>query len=145
MTTNTSGSTITATNGHYLSNGNVSPTYTHISPKSKRTMNSSQSLNKYLYSIPLSSESSSVSTIKLNGIFLNFFLPINKAYNLLGKYGTEPAHTHSVVNNVAGISADADSGRASMASNIDQEQHSPIFQRKYFNSCIHIRAKFVFF
>ena len=36
------------------------------------------------------------------------------------------------INHVAGIlSTDADSGRASMASNIDQEQYSPIFQRKF--------------
>lgn len=106
----------------------VSPTYTHISPKSKRSVNSAHTLNKYLYSIPLSNESSSVSTIKLNG-----------------KYGNEVSHTHTTNsvghinnqnnnnNNVIGIDVHScDSGRASMASNIDQEQYSPIFQRKAF-------------
>ena len=102
----------------------ASPTYTHVSPKSnKRSTNSSQSLNKYLYSIPLSSESSSVSTIKLNG-----------KYSGCNGGGEIAVHTnptnHNVVNNVVVGGIDADSGRASMASNIDQEQYSPIFQRK---------------
>jgi hypothetical protein len=86
-----------------------------ISPKTqKRSISSSQPLNKYHqsnYIVPLSSESSSVSTIKLNG-----------------KFDTTQsiAQTNPIL--AATMSIDGDSGRASMASNIDSDQqYSPLF------------------
>lgn len=38
-------------------------------------------------------------------------------------------NTHQHAPNMPAANIDADSGRASMASNIDQDQYSPIFQR----------------
>jgi len=107
----------------------ISPSV-HLSPKSKsRTISNSQPMNKFsVGSIPLSSESSSVSTIKLNG-----------KYAIDGTYPPQSTHTsHPTTNqntlktNIAALQQqiDTDSGRASMASNVDQDQCSPTFQQK---------------
>lgn len=113
-----------------------SPTL-HLSPKTKqRSISSSQPLNKYNYSIPLSSESSSVSTIKLNGKYSidNYnnsgvvMSATATGSNTNGNKLTVSNHN----NPTAANGTEADSGRASMASNVDQDQCSPTFQQRTF-------------
>lgn len=115
---NSSSSSITNSNMHNSAVGSFSPPVP-LSPKAKlRSMSSSQPLNKF----SASSENSSVSTVKLNG-----------------KCPNESKGPHAtIINGTAVIKSsglhhgDADSGRASMASNVDQDQCSPIFQQRSF-------------
>ncbi|CAF0795635.1 unnamed protein product [Brachionus calyciflorus] len=117
---NTSSSSVINSNLSNNALGSLSPPIP-LSPKTKlRSISSSQPLNKIPNTIPLSNESSSVSTIKLNG-----------------KYSNETSKA-TVINGTAIIKStgmqhnDADSGRASMASNVDQDQCSPTFQQRSF-------------
>lgn len=124
-TTTSSASIVSSTNGQ------ISPI---ISPKTqKRSISSSQSLSKYQpnYIVPLSSESSSVSTIKLNGKFDTTTQNIVHANPILA----------------ATVSIDGDSGRASMASNIDSDQqYSPLFHNhKLHASSINDHSKPLFY
>ena len=138
--------------------GSISPA-TPLSPRTKsRSTSNSQPLNltkfnnnaNYNSSIPLSSESSSVSTIKLNdSTFSSTMLPSSN-YNLnTNNHQTKKLNGTAsiIVNNVnhsnvvvvgAASSSEADSGRASMASNVDQDQCSPTFQQRAFilNRCM---------
>ena len=118
---------------HHISSSPTIP----LSPKAKqRSISSSQPLNnKYNYSIPLSSESSSVSTIKLNGKYT-----LDNNYSNNGATSTNTSnkltlssnhHTNNPALNIINNS-EADSGRASMASNVDQDQCSPTFQQRAF-------------
>lgn len=124
-------------------------------------MSSSQPINNNLitpnnnskptnYSIPLSNESSSVSTIKLSGKLIvdssAYATPSTMSNNYLNTSSKAKSSIH-ITNNVTvtggvgtvGVvsNSEADSGRASMASNIDQEQCSPTFQQRSFtiNRC----------
>lgn len=122
---NTSSSSVVNPNLSNNAIGSLSPP-TPLSPKTKlRSISSSQPLNKFSSTIPLSTESSSVSTIKLNGKYSS------DTTNKLTNQAT-------IINGTAVIKSsgihhnDADSGRASMASNVDQDQCSPTFQQRAF-------------
>jgi hypothetical protein len=104
-------------------NGTVSPSAQ--SPKPKRSISSSQPLNKYIYTIPLSSESSSVSTIKLNGKYGIFDSSYN-TYHSINQSTVNPNQNTQV------SSSEYDSGRASMISNMDQDQYSPTVTRNFY-------------
>jgi hypothetical protein len=118
---------------HHISSSPTIP----LSPKAKqRSISSSHPLNnKYNYSIPLSSESSSVSTIKLNG---KYTIDNNYSNNGAATNNTSNKLTlssnHNTNNPALNIinNSEADSGRASMASNVDQDQCSPTFQQRAF-------------
>ena len=140
-----------------LGGGSVSPA-TPLSPRTKnRSTSNSQPLNMAKYSsynaaIPLSSESSSVSTIKLNDSAYSSTMLPSSNYNLATHAsnsttasnatkqanGTASIVVNGVSHNVVVVSnAEADSGRASMASNVDQDQCSPTFPQRAFilNRC----------
>ncbi len=106
-------------------NGTVSPLT--LSPKPKRSISSSQPLNKYIYTIPLSSESSSVSTIKLNGKY-GIFDSTYSTYHSANQSTANP-NPNAQVN-----SSEYDSGRASMISNMDQDQYSPTVTSNFYPS-----------
>ena len=143
--------------------GNISPA-TPLSPRAKMRSTSNSQPIKYNHNfsaIPLSNESSSVSTIKLNDSYSNnnnshhqnngggsmaSVIPSsNYSLNTNAKIksnGMPPHHmtvgmVGAVLNTNSNNSSEADSGRASMASNIDQDQCSPTFQQRAFilNRC----------
>lgn len=115
---NSSASSITNSNLHNSAVGSFSPPVP-LSPKTKlRSMSSTQPLNKF----SISNENASVSTIKLNGKCSN---------ESKGPQATVINGT-AVVKSSGLHHGDADSGRASMASNVDQDQCSPIFQQRSF-------------
>lgn len=163
-THNTSNISITST-GNYLPNEN-STNVNILSPKSKHrslsssqpittnlTTNNTQKQNNTYSSIPLSSESSSVSTIKLSGKLIvdsstaysstpsTNIMSTNYANTSKSKSTIHITNTNVTVTGGVGtaavVSSEADSGRASMASNIDQDQCSPTFQPRAFtiNRC----------
>jgi len=120
-------------NNHNMSATTLSPSVP-LSPKSKtRTMSNSQPMNKFNAGIPLSSESSSVSTIKLNGKYaIDGSYPANSQSTHSTSHPTTNATQHTAKTNITALQqqTDTDSGRASMASNVDQDQCSPTFQQK---------------
>lgn len=125
----------------------VSSPPTPLSPKSKnRSVSSSQPINPISTVInpatlapnsstnnnnnKYSNESSSVSTIKLN--------QANSKYNNDANKKSERSSNNGQIKSSTSVSGvEADSGRASMASNVDQDQCSPTFQQRPFvlNRC----------
>lgn len=124
-----------------INGGNVSPA-TPLSPRIKKQPvkhhnqhNSNNTNNNNNFA--LSSESSSVSTIKLNDSYPTAVIPSSN-YSLNTHLSTANGAARVKANGHQSNNCEADSGRASMASNVDQDQCSPTFQHRAFilNRCM---------
>lgn len=122
----------------------------HINHANNAINNSQNSNNKYT----LSSESSSVSTLKLNQSSNKYNIMDNgpMSVTVKGNEGSGASKKKTAVSNgnmtksntsnliaSGAVAVEADSGRASMASNVDQDQCSPTFQQRAFilNRCMY--------
>jgi hypothetical protein len=128
-----------------LAAANQSPT-TPLSPTKPAKIRSTS--NSHAATAKLSNESSSVSTIKLNDSFSSAAMIPSSNYSLNSNSNSNSSNINSYVKikangsggggaiSVAAIvvnnASEADSGRASMASNVDQDQCSPTFQQRAF-------------
>lgn len=109
----------------------INPTST-VNTLSNNVSNNSNNSSNNKYT--LSCESSSVSTIKLNQSSSKYNESVSKKAD---------RNSNGQMKSTVSVGAEADSGRASMASNVDQDQCSPTFQQRAFvlNRCMFLYLK----